>query len=260
MATFEFSDGRFLGVSVEIRKEQGESYSPLRGLFRQYELMYVIADERDVLQLRTNYRKDSDLYLYEVVAGQEATRAFLVDMMERAADIAAHRQNGQPNAVDILSAIDRRCAVPLVSIDSTWFALKVESGESLLALWDRVRAAGARCNRTYTAIVERVQQILYAEAQTNSNMVARMAYDFLGEVADKYHDAAALEMMLRTRLLSRDVILPEVRKERQTRPRPGSGTDELANVPSSVLATSPSSAGYDITVGLKAFQIGRAHV
>ena len=90
MATFEFSDGRFLGVSVEIRKEQGESYSPLRGLFRQYELMYVIADERDVLQLRTNYRKDSDLYLYEVVAGQEATRAFLVDMMERAADIAAH--------------------------------------------------------------------------------------------------------------------------------------------------------------------------
>jgi len=89
MATFEFSDGRFLAVSVEIRKEQGESYSPLRGLFRQYEIMYVIADERDALQLRTNYRPNSDLYLYEVTAGKEATRAFLVAMMERAAAIAA---------------------------------------------------------------------------------------------------------------------------------------------------------------------------
>ncbi len=89
MATFEFSNGEFLAVSVEIRKEQGEGYSPLRGLFRQYELMYVIADERDALQLRTNYRPHSDLYLYEVTAGPEATRAFLVSMMERAAEIAA---------------------------------------------------------------------------------------------------------------------------------------------------------------------------
>ena len=73
-------------------------------------------------------------------------------------------------------------------------ALQVEPGESLLALWDRVRAAGARCNRTFAAIVERVQQILYSEALTNSNTVARMAYDFLTEVSDKYTDAAALEM------------------------------------------------------------------
>ncbi|MCO4768686.1 MAG: DUF4105 domain-containing protein [Deltaproteobacteria bacterium] len=89
MATFEFDGGQFLAVSVEIRKEQGESYSPLRGLFRQYEVMYVVADERDALQLRTNYRPDSDLYLYEVDAGPEATRAFLEDMMARAARIAA---------------------------------------------------------------------------------------------------------------------------------------------------------------------------
>ncbi len=165
------------------------------------------------------------------------------------ADIAVHRQDGRPNAVDILRAIDRRCAVPLVAIDATWFSLKVESGESLLALWDRVRAAGARCNRSYTAIVERVQQILYAEALTNSNTVARMAYDFLGEVADKYTDAAALEMMLRTRLLSKEILIPESRKERPPRPRSAAGMDEPA-----VLATSPTSTGYDITVGLKAYR------
>jgi hypothetical protein len=90
MASFEFRDGRFLAVSVEIRKERGETYSPLRGLFRQYELMYVFADERDALQLRTNHRPHSDLYLYEVTAGPEATRRFLEDIVGRASEIAAH--------------------------------------------------------------------------------------------------------------------------------------------------------------------------
>ena len=89
MATFEFTDQRFLAVSVEIRKEKGESYSPVRGLFRQYEIMYVIADEQDALQLRTEYREQSDVYLYEVTAGPQATRAFLEDMMQRASEIAA---------------------------------------------------------------------------------------------------------------------------------------------------------------------------
>jgi len=89
MASFEFSDGKFLAISVEIRKERGESYSPLRGLFRQYELMYVMADERDALQLRTDHRSGSDVYLYEVTAGPQATRAFLEDMARRASEVAA---------------------------------------------------------------------------------------------------------------------------------------------------------------------------
>lgn len=64
----------------------------------------------------------------------------------------------------------------------------------------------------------------------------------------KYNHAAALEMMLRTRLLSKDALIPEARKERQPRPRLNLGADDPT-----VLATSPTSAGYDITVGLKAF-------
>lgn len=89
MATFEFSDGRFLAVSVEIRKEPGEGYHPLFGAFRQYELMYVFADERDALQLRTNHRPDSDVYLYEVDAEPATSRRFLEHAVERAARLAS---------------------------------------------------------------------------------------------------------------------------------------------------------------------------
>src|SRR5437773_1611043 len=62
--SFGFGD-EYLAISVEIRKERGETYSPLKGLARQFELMYVIADERDVIGLRTNHRRDP-VYLYPV--------------------------------------------------------------------------------------------------------------------------------------------------------------------------------------------------
>ncbi len=81
--SFGFVDGSYVSVSVEIRKEVGESFSPLKGILRQYELTYVIADERDVIQLRTNHRKD-DVYLYPVTASKETIRTLFVDMLTRA--------------------------------------------------------------------------------------------------------------------------------------------------------------------------------
>lgn len=84
--SFGFSTGDYLAVSVEIRKEIGESFSPLRGLLRNYELMYVVADERDVVKLRTNYRKD-DVYLYPVSTTPEKMRQLFVDMLTRVNDL-----------------------------------------------------------------------------------------------------------------------------------------------------------------------------
>ncbi len=59
------SNPEFVSISVEIRKEKGESFNPIKGLLNQYELMYVIADERDVIKLRSNYRHDL-VYLYPI--------------------------------------------------------------------------------------------------------------------------------------------------------------------------------------------------
>jgi hypothetical protein len=75
--------GEHLAISVEVRKERGEAYSSLAGFFRNYELIYVVADERDVIRLRTNYRKTppEDVYLFRAVAPIENGRRLFLDYM-----------------------------------------------------------------------------------------------------------------------------------------------------------------------------------
>jgi hypothetical protein len=87
LLSYGFGD-EFVSVSVEIRKERGESYSPMKGLFRQYELMYVVGDERDLIGLRTNHRRDV-VYMYPVRTTPEKMRAAFVDMLRRANKLAA---------------------------------------------------------------------------------------------------------------------------------------------------------------------------
>jgi hypothetical protein len=77
----------YLAVSVEVRKEKGEEYNPAKGSARQYELMYVLADERDVIQQRSNFRGE-DVFLYHTVATPETARMLLVDVLTRVNQIA----------------------------------------------------------------------------------------------------------------------------------------------------------------------------
>ena len=83
LMSFGFEGNQYLAVSVELRKEKGEEFSPLKGLFRQYELMYVLGDERDLLQLRTTHRRD-EVYLYPVRASRERIEQMLLGMLRRA--------------------------------------------------------------------------------------------------------------------------------------------------------------------------------
>jgi hypothetical protein len=86
LVSFGFDDGQFLVVSVEARLERGESYSPLRGLCRSYELVFVIGDERDIIHLRTNIRRER-VYLYRVRMPRQEVRQLLVDYLARAAQV-----------------------------------------------------------------------------------------------------------------------------------------------------------------------------
>lgn len=81
--TFGFSNGEHLAISVEARLERGEKYNILLGLFRAYELIYTIGDERDILGLRTNGRGDP-LYLYPLNVQPTIAQAILVMMLTRA--------------------------------------------------------------------------------------------------------------------------------------------------------------------------------
>lgn len=89
IASWEFDDGQHLAISIETRKETGESYFALRGFFRQYELAYVVADERDLIGLRTDYRGEQ-VYLYRLRVPAAQARALLVDYLQEANRLAKH--------------------------------------------------------------------------------------------------------------------------------------------------------------------------
>jgi hypothetical protein len=77
IVSFQFADAPPLCFSIEIRKKLGQTYSTIGGLYRQFELIYIVADERDVIRLRTNYRKE-DVYLYRTtVSPAQARERFL---------------------------------------------------------------------------------------------------------------------------------------------------------------------------------------
>ncbi|TMB56956.1 MAG: DUF4105 domain-containing protein [Deltaproteobacteria bacterium] len=80
--SWEFDDGKPLAISIETRKERGEEYSALRGFFRQYELYYVVADERDVVRLRTNYRGER-VFLYRLRGSPALARRLLVSYLDQ---------------------------------------------------------------------------------------------------------------------------------------------------------------------------------
>lgn len=82
--SFGFDDGSYLAVSIESRRTRGEPFSPLRGLLRAYELIYVVGTERDVIGRRAVHEGDP-VYLYPIAATREVARALFLDMMARAA-------------------------------------------------------------------------------------------------------------------------------------------------------------------------------
>jgi hypothetical protein len=87
--SFEFAGPEFVAVSVEARKERGEVYHFLKGLLRRYELLYVVGDERDLVRLRSNYRRD-DVFVYPIRTARERARALFVEMLERAERLRQH--------------------------------------------------------------------------------------------------------------------------------------------------------------------------
>lgn len=86
--SFGFADGRYIAISVETRKEVGEKYSAIMGAFRQYELIYVWADERDVIRVRTNVRGE-DVFIYRIPARPEQIREMFLEYVARTNALAA---------------------------------------------------------------------------------------------------------------------------------------------------------------------------
>lgn len=83
MMSFGFSDGSYLTISAEIRKEVWESFSAIKWLLKQYELVYMVWDENDLVKLRANYRKD-EVIMYPIKTSKENIKNIFVSMLKRA--------------------------------------------------------------------------------------------------------------------------------------------------------------------------------
>jgi hypothetical protein len=90
IVSFQFSDSPPLAFSIETRKRSGQSYSAIGGLYRQYPLTCIVAEERDLLGVRAVHRKGEDIYLYRTTLPPEKARTRLLEYMATINALAEH--------------------------------------------------------------------------------------------------------------------------------------------------------------------------
>ena len=87
--SFDFGPQGHICFSIETRVARGQGYSPIAGLYRQYELIYIAADEGDVVRLRTNF-KHEDIYLYRILMPQSEVQSRFLEYIDRLNQLHLH--------------------------------------------------------------------------------------------------------------------------------------------------------------------------
>lgn len=85
--SFGFDNAPPVSISIETRPEMGESFAPVASLFKQFELIYVVGDERDIVRDRTNYRNE-EVYLYPIKTSPEGLRRLFLVYIDRINELA----------------------------------------------------------------------------------------------------------------------------------------------------------------------------
>ncbi len=107
MLSFDFGEDRHLAISIEVREKVGQDYSALRGFFRQYELSYIPAEERDIVRVRTTFRPHEEVYLYRTRLNSADARALFlqyVGWMDQALAVPQW-----------YNALTRNCSTPITN-------------------------------------------------------------------------------------------------------------------------------------------------
>jgi hypothetical protein len=144
IVSFHFADDDYVAVSIEMRKQVGQSYSSIRCFFRHYTLTYIFADEGDLIRLRSNFRKGEEVDLYRTTADAEYSRRLFLQYLRRANDL--HHQAEWYNALtsncttNVFS--EMRAIGPLPAGISRFDPRVLLSGESDEMLYDHGLLAG----------------------------------------------------------------------------------------------------------------------
>jgi hypothetical protein len=89
--SFVFANSPPVNVSIETRNEVGEGYDPVASLFKEYDLIYVVGDERDIVGVRTNHRGE-DVYMYRIRGTPEGARQLFATYVDRINSLADHAE------------------------------------------------------------------------------------------------------------------------------------------------------------------------
>jgi len=90
IASYDFGSQGRVAISIETRHEVGQEYSSVRGFFRQYTLTYTVSDERDVIRLRTNYRKGEEVYLFRTTVDPQMAQQIFIEYLQRTNSLHWH--------------------------------------------------------------------------------------------------------------------------------------------------------------------------
>jgi hypothetical protein len=140
IVSFQFADAPPLCFSIEVRKKVGQTYSTVGGFYRQFELIYIVADERDVIRLRTNYRKE-DVYLYRTTVSPARARERFLEYI--------HSLNALRNKPRWYNAITTNCTTSIRTqhprnerVPWDWRILLNGKGDELLYERDAIVTGG----------------------------------------------------------------------------------------------------------------------
>jgi hypothetical protein len=111
--SFDFGNNQHLAFSIEARYRPGQTYSAILGFFRQYELIFIAADERDVIRLRTNYRKDEEVYMYRTNVPVDVARKFLLTYIDYMNHLREHPEWYNAVTKNCTTALDSQLSADL---------------------------------------------------------------------------------------------------------------------------------------------------
>src|SRR4029077_20303321 len=89
--SFIFDNAPPLCISIETRPEDGDGFAPVASLFKQFELIYVVGNKRDLVRVRTNYRGEP-VYLYRLNTSPADARRLLLVYLTRINELADHAE------------------------------------------------------------------------------------------------------------------------------------------------------------------------
>jgi hypothetical protein len=138
IVSFQFGDNQHVAFSIEARYKAGQEYSTILGFFRQYGLIFVAADERDVIRLRTNYRKDEEVYMYRVHVQPEVPRSMFLTYVSYLNKLKDHPEWYNELTRNCTTTLDRQLAAD-VNNPQPWNYQFILNGTLDELLYDRGR-------------------------------------------------------------------------------------------------------------------------